>query len=95
MAGKKQTVEPPKSSPSMAVEQLGYVESFDAVVDKMYALVVYKETKTDSGKWRTVTFDLENVSFPRPVLSQPEHDLRISSDDRDFPVSLVELEFPR
>jgi hypothetical protein len=46
-----QVVQAPKSSAHIAVEQLAYVESFDAVVDKDYALVAYKETKTDSGKW--------------------------------------------
>lgn len=46
-----QVVHPPKSSSHMEVEQLAYVESFDAIVDKDYAFVVYKETKTDSGKW--------------------------------------------
>lgn len=46
-----QVVHAPKSSPHMEVEQLAYLESFDAVADKDYAYVVYKETKTDSGKW--------------------------------------------
>lgn len=46
-----QVVTAPKSSPQVQVEQLAYVESFDAVVDKDYAYVVYKETRTDSGKW--------------------------------------------
>ncbi len=46
-----QVVQAPKSSAHMQVEQLAYVESFDAVVDKDYAFVVYKETKVDSGKW--------------------------------------------
>ena len=44
-------VKAPKSSPHTEVEQLAYMESFDAVVDKTYAYVVYKETKVDSGKW--------------------------------------------
>ncbi len=51
MSDSDQVVTAPKSSPHMEVEQLAYVESFDAVVDKDYAFVVYKETKTDSGKW--------------------------------------------
>jgi hypothetical protein len=46
-----QVVQAPKSSSHTQVEQLAYLESFDAVVDKDYAFVVYKETKTDSGKW--------------------------------------------
>jgi len=44
-------VNAPKSSAHTEVEQLAYLESFDAVVDKTYAFVVYKETKVDSGKW--------------------------------------------
>ena len=46
-----QVVHAPKSSTDTKVEQLAYLESFDAVVDKDYAFVVYKETKSDSGKW--------------------------------------------
>ncbi|MCP4716337.1 MAG: hypothetical protein GY868_14555, partial [Deltaproteobacteria bacterium] len=46
-----QVVTAPKSSSHTEVEQLAYVDSFDAVVDKDYAFVIYKETKTDSGKW--------------------------------------------
>ena len=51
MSDSDQGVHAPKSSSHMEVEQLAYVESFDAVVDKDYAYVVYKETKTDTGKW--------------------------------------------
>lgn len=40
-----QIVKAPKSSSHTEVEQLAYVESFDAVVDKTYAYVVYKETR--------------------------------------------------
>lgn len=46
-----QVVKAPKSSSHTEVEQLAYLESFDAVVDKAYAFVVYKEKKVDSGKW--------------------------------------------
>lgn len=46
-----QVVNAPKSSSHTEVEQLAYIESFDAVVDKTYAFVVYKEKKVDSGKW--------------------------------------------
>ncbi len=46
-----QVVHAPKSSSSLQVEQLAYLESFDAVVDRDYAFVVYKETKTDTGAW--------------------------------------------
>ena len=51
MSDSDQVVYAPKSSSHTQVEQLAYVESFDAVVDKDYAFVVYKETKTDTGKW--------------------------------------------
>ena len=46
-----QAIQLPKSSASIMYEQLGYLESFDAIVDKLYAMLIYKETKTDSGKW--------------------------------------------
>ncbi len=46
-----QVVTAPKSSTSIEVEQLAYLESFDAIVDRDYAFIVYKETKADSGKW--------------------------------------------
>ena len=39
-----QVVTAPKSSSHTEVEQLAYLESFDAVADKDYAFVVYKET---------------------------------------------------
>ena len=51
MSDSDQVVHAPKSSAHLQVEQLAYVESFDAVADKDYAYVVYKETKTDTGKW--------------------------------------------
>lgn len=35
----------------MEVEQLAYVESYDAVADKDYAYVIYRETRLDTGKW--------------------------------------------
>ncbi len=41
----------PKSSSSTNYVQLGYLDSYDAVVDKVYAFLVYKEEKTDTGKW--------------------------------------------
>ena len=46
-----QEIQLPKSSAGITYEQLGYLESFDAIVDKLYALLIYKETRTDSGKW--------------------------------------------
>ncbi len=51
MSDSDQVVHAPKSSSHTEVEQLAYLESFDAVADKDYAYVVYKETKTDTGKW--------------------------------------------
>lgn len=45
-----QVIKAPKSSPHIEVEQLAYLESFDAVIDKTYAFVVYKEKKVASGK---------------------------------------------
>jgi hypothetical protein len=51
MSDSDQVVHAPKSSSHMEVEQLAYVESFDAVVDKDYAFVIYKETKTATGAW--------------------------------------------
>ncbi len=78
-----QVVKAPKSSSHTKVEQLGYVESFDAVVDKDYAFVVYKETKVDSGKWvmrikGSVTagtvFDSENVSLKKAFKKGAGHD---------------------
>jgi len=46
-----QAIHAPKSTQHIKIEQLGYVESFDAVVDKDYAYVVYQETMTGTGKW--------------------------------------------
>lgn len=51
MSDSNQVVHAPKSSSHTVVEQLAYVDSFDAVVDKDYAFVVYKETKTATAKW--------------------------------------------
>jgi hypothetical protein len=51
MADSDQAVPLPKSSSHTEFEQLAYLESFDAVVDKLYALLVYKETKVGAGKW--------------------------------------------
>ena len=68
----EQAVQAPKSSPHMEVEQLAYLESYDAVVDKVYAFVIYREVRPSTGKWvirikPTVTagtvFDPENVSL--------------------------------
>ena len=67
----------------MEMEQLAYVESYDAVVDKMYAFVVYKETKTANGRWvirikSAVTagavFDPDNSSFKNALRKAGAHD---------------------
>lgn len=52
MTSDDQAVKPPKPAPGTEVEQLGYIESFDAVIDKKYAYVAFKETKLDKGQWR-------------------------------------------
>ncbi|MFC1582460.1 hypothetical protein ACFL4W_02860 [Planctomycetota bacterium] len=78
----KQAVTVPKSSASIAYEELGYIESFDAVIDKLYALLVYKETKTDSGKYvvrikGSVTagtvFDPDNASLENGIRKAMAH----------------------
>ena len=83
MNGNDQVVSAPKSSSHTAVEQLAYMESFDAVVDKTYAFVVYKETKVDSGKWvirikGSVTagtvFDPDNPSLKNALKKAAGHD---------------------
>ena len=76
-------VKAPKSSPHTEVEQLAYIESFDAVVDKTYAFVVYKEAKVDSGKWLirikgSVTagtvFDPDNASLKNALKKAAGHE---------------------
>jgi len=78
-----QVVKAPKSSAHIEFEQLAYLESFDAVVDKTYAFVVYKEKKVDSGKWvirikGSVTagavFDLDNGSFKNALKKAAGHE---------------------
>src|SRR5256885_5791425 len=44
-----QLVEAPTSDPSRTYETLGYIESYDAVLNDDYAFVAYKETECDSG----------------------------------------------
>ncbi|MCP4376454.1 MAG: hypothetical protein GY794_09800 [bacterium] len=51
MNNSRQLVHAPKSSPNMEIKQLAYLESFDAVMDRDYAFVIYKETGADTGKW--------------------------------------------
>jgi hypothetical protein len=78
-----QVVKAPKSSSHTEVEHLAYLESFDAVVDKAYAFVVYKETKVDSGKWvirikGSVTagtvFDPDNASLKNAIKKAAGHE---------------------
>lgn len=52
MSNSDRAVHAPKPSGTTQIEELGYIESYDAVVDKMYAYVAYKETKPDKGTWR-------------------------------------------
>jgi hypothetical protein len=78
-----QVVKVPKSSSHTEVEQLAYLESFDAVVDKTYAFVVYKEKKAASGKWvmrikGSVTagtvFDPDNASLKNAFKKAAGHE---------------------
>jgi hypothetical protein len=78
----EQSIPLPKSSSHTEYEQLAYLESFDAVVDKLYAMLVYKETKVDSGKWvirikPSVTagtvFDPDNVSLQNGLRKAAAH----------------------
>jgi len=50
-AGPAQVVEPPKSSTSVEVEQLAYLNGYDVVADKDYGFVAYKETRPQTGNW--------------------------------------------
>lgn len=78
-----QVVKAPKSSSHTEVKQLAYLESFDAVADKTYAFVVYKEKKVDSAKWvirikGSVTagavFDPDNVSLKNAFKKAAGHE---------------------
>lgn len=78
-----QVVKAPKSSAHIEIEQLAYIESFDAVVDKTYAFVVYKEKKVGSGKWvirikGSVTagavFDPDNASLKNAFRKAAGHE---------------------
>lgn len=83
MNANDQVVNAPKPSSHIDVEQLAYLESFDAVVDKEYAFVVYKEKKLDSGKWvirikGSVTagtvFDPDNASLKKAFKKAAGHE---------------------
>lgn len=76
-------VKAPKSSSHIEVDELAYIESFDAVVDKTYAYVVYKEKKVESGKWvirikGSVTagavFDPDNASLKNAFKKAAGHE---------------------
>ena len=78
-----QEIQLPKSSSGIVYEQLGYLESFDAITDRLYALLIYKETKTDSGKWVIrikgsvvpgSVFDPDNRSFTDAIRKAKAHD---------------------
>jgi hypothetical protein len=78
-----QIVKAPRSSSHTEVEQLAYIESFDAVVDKTYAYVVYKEKRIESGKWvirikGSVTagtvFDPDNASLKNAFKKAAGHE---------------------
>lgn len=78
----KQAISLPKSSNSIVYEQMGYLDSFDAVVDKLYAYLIYKETKTSNGKWAVrikgsaspgATFDPENRSLETAIQKAYAH----------------------
>ncbi len=78
----KQAIPLPKSSSSMTYEQLGYLESFDAVVDKLYALLIYKETRVNNGKWLVrikgsatagSVFDPDNLSLENAIRKALAH----------------------
>lgn len=83
MSNGDQVIYAPKSSSHTQIEQLAYVESFDAVVDKDYAFVVYKETKTGTDKWvvrikASVTagtvFDPASSAFKNALKKAAGHD---------------------
>ncbi|MFC2129171.1 hypothetical protein ACFLQX_00150 [Bacteroidota bacterium] len=78
----KQAIPLPKSSSSIIYEQLGYINSFDAVVDKLYAFLIYKETRTSNNKWvvrikGSVTagtvFDPDNRSLESAIQKAQAH----------------------
>jgi len=83
MSDDDQVIRAPKPPAGTLVEQLAYLESFDAVVDKDYAYVVYKETRVDTGKWviritGTVTagtkFDPDSSALKGALKKAANHD---------------------
>ena len=61
MAPEKQIVSAPDSTASTEVEALGYLASYDAVIDRDYAYAVWKETKVSDGTFREDLFHRLNV----------------------------------
>lgn len=49
--GSEQLIRLPKGNDRIELEQMAYVESNDAVINKVYAYLVYKETKLKDGAW--------------------------------------------
>ncbi len=47
----EQLIHPPKPNDRTEITQLAYLNSYDAIVDKDYAYVAYKEENKETGKW--------------------------------------------
>lgn len=65
-------MEAPASTPSQAIEMMGAIDAYDAVLNDDYAFVMFKETDRDSGAWRVrikgrhmtgVVFEPEQMRF--------------------------------
>ncbi len=78
-----QMIRVPKSSPHTSVEQLAYLESFDAIADKDYAQLAYKETNVNSGSWvirvkglvtSGAVFDPDSSALKSAVKKAANHD---------------------
>ena len=72
MSDNQQLIEAPRSTNHIKIEQLAYLDSYDVVIDRDYALVLYSETKVAGGKsvlkiksknTAGSTFDEDNDSF--------------------------------
>ncbi|MEN8150675.1 MAG: hypothetical protein ABFS86_12705 [Planctomycetota bacterium] len=55
MTPEKQIVSAPESTSTTEIEPLGYLASYDAVIDRDYAYAFWKETKTSDGSF-TIRF---------------------------------------
>jgi hypothetical protein len=51
MSPDNQIVSAPASTSTTEIEPLGYLASYDAVIDRDYAYALWKETKTSDGSW--------------------------------------------